>query len=100
MSSSRSSSLLFATQAAIYRRRVDGNGPLLAIAGGLPTWIDGIADTGCIAAHGSAAALADRKGNLYVSADVGRSWSRQTDSLPPPSSVLIMEGAGPREGRL
>ena len=81
----------FATQAAIYRRRVDSDDPLVAIAGGLPTWIDGIADTGCIAAHGSAAALADRKGNLYVSADVGRSWSRQTDGLPLTSSLLIVE---------
>jgi hypothetical protein len=93
----------FATQAAIYRRRVDSNDPLVAIAGGLPTWIDGIADTGCIAAHGSAAALADRKGNLYVSADGGRSWSRQTDGLPLTSSLLIVEsieGARPGEGRL
>jgi len=54
----------FAEQGAIYRRRVDGHGPLVAIAGGLPAWIDGIADTGCIATHGSAVALADRKGNL------------------------------------
>ena len=41
----------FAAQGAIYRRRVDGHGPLVAIAGGLPTWIEGIADTGCIAAQ-------------------------------------------------
>ena len=81
----------FAAQGAIYRRRVDGDGPLVAIAGGLPAWIDGIADTGCIATHGSAAALADRKGNLYVSADVGRSWSRHADGLPTPSSLLIVE---------
>ena len=59
------------------------DGPLVAIAGGLPAWIDGIADTRCIATHGSAAALADRKGNLYISADTGRSWSRQADGLPP-----------------
>jgi hypothetical protein len=80
----------FAAQGAIYRRKVDGDGPLVAIAGGLPTWIDGIADTRCIATHGSAAALADRKGNLYISADTGRSWSRQADGLPTPSSVLIV----------
>jgi hypothetical protein len=79
----------FATQGAIYRRPVDGHGPLVAIAGGLPAWIDGIVDTGCIASRASAVALADRKGNLYVSADTGRSWSRQVDGLPPPSSVLI-----------
>ena len=80
----------FAAQGAIYRRRVDDNGPLVAVAGGLPEWIDGIADTRCIATHGSAAALADRKGNLYISADAGRSWSRRAGGLPTPSSVLIV----------
>jgi hypothetical protein len=79
----------FAAQGAIYRRPVDGHELLVPIGGGLPTWIDGIADTGCIAARGSAAALADRKGNLYVSIDTGRSWSRRAAGLPPPSSVLI-----------
>jgi hypothetical protein len=54
-----------------------------------PKWIEGIADTGCIATGGSAVALADRKGNLYVSADTGRSWSRRAGGLPAPSSVLI-----------
>jgi hypothetical protein len=80
----------FAAQGAIYRRRIDGDGPLVAVAGGLPAWIDGIADTRCIATQGSVAALADRKGNLYISADTGRSWSRRTDGLATPSSVLIV----------
>lgn len=79
----------FAEQGAIYRRRVDGHGPLAAIGGGLPTWVDGIVDTGCIATHGPAVALVDRGGNLYVSADAGHSWSRRASGLPPPSSVLI-----------
>jgi hypothetical protein len=55
----------FAAEGAIYRRPVDGHGPLVAVAGGLPNWMDGIADTGCIATHGSAVAIADRNGNLY-----------------------------------
>jgi photosystem II stability/assembly factor-like uncharacterized protein len=79
----------FAAQGAIYRRPIDGHGPLVAVAGGLPKWIDGIADTGCIATRGSAAAIADRNGNLYFSEDTGRSWSSQTYGFPPPSSVLI-----------
>src|SRR5258706_3543333 len=66
----------FAAQAAIYRRRVDGHDSLVAI-GGLPAWIDGIADTRCIATAGSAAALAGQEGNVYLSADTGRSWSRR-----------------------
>jgi hypothetical protein len=79
----------FAAQGAIYRRPIDGHGPLVAVTGGLPKWIGGIADTGCIATLGSAVAIADRNGSVYVSADTGRSWSRQIDGLPAPSSVLI-----------
>lgn len=80
----------FAAQGAIYQRRVDGHGPLAAIGGGLPEWTVGIIDTGCIAAFGSAVAIADQGGNLYVSADAGRNWSRQAEGLPPPSSVFIL----------
>ena len=80
----------FAARGAIYRRPVDGHGPLVPVAGGLPQWIAGIADTGCIATHGSAVAIADRSGNLYLSGDTGRSWSSQTRGFPPPSSVLIV----------
>ena len=80
----------FALQGAIYRRPIDGHGPLVTVAGGLPQWIDGIADTGCIATHGSAVAIADRNGNVYVSGDTGRSWSIQTYGSAPPSSVLIV----------
>jgi hypothetical protein len=80
----------FAAEGAIYRRRVDGLDSLVALGGGLPAWTDGIINTGCIATRGSAVALADRKGNLYVSVDTGRSWSRRASGLPPPSSVLIV----------
>jgi hypothetical protein len=80
----------FAAQGAIYRRRVDGQDSLVAAGAGLPAWTDGIVDTGCIAASGSAVALADRKGHLYVSADTGRTWSCRARGLPPPSSVLIV----------
>ena len=80
----------FAAQGAIYRRPVDGHDSLVAVGEGLPAWTDGIVDTGCIATGGSAVALADRKGNLYVSDNTGRSWSRRASGLPPPSSVLIV----------
>ena len=79
----------FSAEGAIYRRRVDEDGPLVAVGSGLPEWIGGIADTRCIATHGSAAAIADRQGNLYISADAGRSWSLRADGLPTPSSVLV-----------
>jgi hypothetical protein len=79
----------FAAQGAIYRRPLYGSGPLLPVGGGLPRWTEGIADTGCIATHASAAAVVDRAGNLYVSEDAGRTWSRKTDRVPTPSSLLI-----------
>ncbi len=79
----------FATQGAVYRRPIDEHGPLVPV-GGLPRWIDGIVDTGCIATRASALAVADRAGSLYVSADAGRTWSRCANSLPTASSVLIV----------
>ncbi len=80
----------FATQGAVYRRSVDGDRPLAVIAGGLPAWIDGIADTGCIATRASMIAVADKASNLYVSADGGSTWSRVASGLPTVSSVLIV----------
>jgi hypothetical protein len=62
---------------------------LLPVGGGLPRWIEGIADTGCIATHGSAEVVVDRAGNLYMSEDVGRTWSRGADRLSNPSSILF-----------
>lgn len=79
----------FASQGAIYRRPIDGRGPLLRVEGGLPPWLDGIADTQNIAASGSTLAVVDRAGKLYLSEDAGRSWSRHGGILPTPSSVLI-----------
>jgi hypothetical protein len=80
----------FAVQGAIYRRPIDGPGPLVPVGGGLPRWIDGIADTTCIAALASAVAVADRASHLYVSRDGGRMWVRHTDCLPTISSILIV----------
>jgi hypothetical protein len=80
----------FAPQGGIYRRPVDGHDSLLAVGGGMPAWTEGIVDTGCIAARGSEVAVADAKGNLYVSVDTGRSWSRRAGDLPAPSGILIV----------
>jgi hypothetical protein len=81
----------FATQGAIYRRRVDCGGPLLPVGGGLPRWIDGIADTGNLNACGPDVAVIDRAGNLFVSDDIGRTWTRRNERLPTPSSLLVVE---------
>jgi hypothetical protein len=80
----------FAPQGAIYRRGVEERGPLVRVTGGLPEWLDGKADTGCIAANGAAVAVVDWKGNLYMSGDYGRTWSRRAEGMSSPSAVLIV----------
>lgn len=80
----------FARDGAIYRRPIDDESPLTPVGGGLPMRIDGIADTGCIAARASALAVADKGGNLYVSIGSARTWSCRAQGLPSTSSVLIV----------
>lgn len=80
----------FTTQGAVYRRPIDSNGPLQPLGGGLPQWIEGIADTNCIATRDSMVALIDRSGRLYVSHDDGATWSCPCDRLPVPSGLQIL----------
>jgi hypothetical protein len=79
----------FATQGAVYRRPIDGNGPLQPLGGGMPKWIDGKADTNCIATRDSMAAVIDRSGRLYVSHDDGAAWSYPFDRVTVPSGLHI-----------
>jgi hypothetical protein len=79
----------FATQGAVYRRPIDSNGPLQPLGGGMPKWLDGIADTNCIATRDSTAAVIDRSGSLYVSHDDGATWSCPSDRLTVPSGLHI-----------
>jgi hypothetical protein len=81
----------FAAQGAIYRRSIDRSGPLHPLGGGLPRWIEGRADTGCIAAHASMVAAADGAGRLYISKDAGCTWSCASNRLPAPSSLLVLD---------
>jgi hypothetical protein len=80
----------FSAHGAVYRRRIDEPGALLPVGGGLPRQIEGIADTGCIAALAAAVAVVDHAGNLHVSEDAGRTWSRRIEHLPTPSSLFIL----------
>ncbi len=80
----------FASRGALYRRPVDGKHRLERVSG-LPEWLDGIVDTGCIAARGSTLALADKGGNLYESTDAGRSWRKRAGGLAQVSSVLVVQ---------
>ena len=79
----------FAAQGAVYRRPIDGEGPLQPLGGGMPRWIDGKADTDCIATRDSMVALIDRSGRLYLSDDDGGSWLSPIDRLPVPSALHI-----------
>ena len=79
----------FATQGRIYRRPIRPDGDTVAVEDGLPTWINGIADTGCIATNASTIVVVDRAGTLYLSTEFGLAWSRSSSELPTPSSVLI-----------
>jgi hypothetical protein len=64
----------FASQGAVYRRSIDGKGPLQPLGGDMPRWMDGIVDTNCMATRDSAAALIDGSGCLYASFDDGGTW--------------------------
>jgi hypothetical protein len=79
----------FASQGAVYRRPVDGSGPLQPLGGGMPKWIDGKADTDCIATRDAMVAVIDRSGRLYLSHDDGASWSCSVDGLTVPSGLHI-----------
>jgi hypothetical protein len=79
----------FASQGKIYRRPARPDGSIVAVENGLPTWINGIADTACIATNGSMTVVVDRAGTLYRSTDFGLNWSRGGSELPTASSVLI-----------
>lgn len=79
----------FASQGRIYRRPIRPEGAIVAVEGGLPAWIHGIADTNCIATKGSTIAVVDGAGTLYVSAEFGLAWSRSGSQTPGSSSVLI-----------
>lgn len=79
----------FAAQGAVYRRPIDGDGPLRPLGGGMPPWTDGKVDTGCIATRASTVAIIDWSGHLYVSQDDGASWSCPVDGLAGPSGLHI-----------
>ena len=79
----------FATHGAVYRRPIDGIAPLRPLGGGMPEWIDGIADTDCIATRDSAVAVIDQSGRLYVSDDDGASWSHSSERVTAPSGLHI-----------
>jgi hypothetical protein len=79
----------FTKQGAVYRRPIDSNDRLQPLGGGMPKWLDGIADTDCIATRDAMVAVVDRSGRLYLSLDDGDSWSCLVDGLAFPSGLHI-----------
>lgn len=79
----------FAAQGRVYRRPIRPYGRIVAVEGGMPAWTEGKVDTSCIATNGSTIVMVDWAGNLYLSTEFGRAWSRRSSKLPAPSSVLI-----------
>lgn len=78
----------FVAEGAVYRRPIEGSSPLEPVSG-LPRWLGGVVDTGCIATYGAALAIADKAGNLYESADAGHSWRQRDIGLPMVSGILL-----------
>jgi len=79
----------FDREGALYRRSIDAAGPLDRVTSGLPRWLAGKVDTGCIASLGDVVALGDAGGNVYVSRDRGATFERVADGLPFPSGLFL-----------
>jgi hypothetical protein len=79
----------FAKQGAVYRRPIDDDGPLQPLGGGMPQWLDGKADTDCIATKDGIVALIDQSGCLYVSDDDGASWTSSPHRITDASGLHI-----------
>ena len=79
----------FAAEGAVYRRPIDGGGPLQPLAGGMPRWTEGRADTHGISTRGACVAFIDQGGRLYLSQDDAETWSSPFERVPGPSGLLI-----------
>ena len=79
----------FTDEAAVYRRAIDGDGPLERCTDGLPDWLPHNIDTACLDTDGSHVVFGGADGVVYGSEDAGRTWRVVADGLPPVSAVMI-----------
>ena len=81
----------FTTRGALYRAPVAG-GPgakAVKVGGGLPAWLDGNVDTGCLAANGKQVALADGSGTVWSSPTDRDEWTRVAAGMPGVRAVAV-----------
>ena len=82
----------FTQNGAIYRRSIEPDGKdLEKVAGGLPNWLRGIADTSCIASRGDEMAIVSANGDVFLSTDAGVSWLKGPEMVAGVSSVQIVD---------
>jgi hypothetical protein len=70
-------------RAAVYRTGLDGSGPFVKCADGLPEWFGSNIDSHCLAALGSAVAFGTDDGEVFLSEDSGGTWTPAASGLPP-----------------
>jgi hypothetical protein len=81
----------FGGRGAVYRRPLDATG-LTKCESGLPEWVDGNIDTGCLTASASHVAFGTEGGSLFLSEDGGTSWDEVASDLAPIRWVEFVPG--------
>jgi hypothetical protein len=72
----------FGGRAALYSRSLEGDGPFTKCEDGLPEWFSGNINSACLAAAGDHVAFGTEDGRIYISADLGSTWSQTAKDLP------------------
>jgi hypothetical protein len=81
----------FGGRGAVYRRPLDAAG-LTRCESGLPEWVDGNIDSGCLAASGTHVAFGTEDGSVFLSEDGGASWAEVATDLAPVRWVELLPG--------
>lgn len=74
----------------LYRRPLDAPGAFERCGGELPEWFSDNINTGCLAALGTAVAFGTEAGELYLSDDSARTFTRVADQLAPVRWVELL----------
>jgi hypothetical protein len=74
-------------RAALYRRTPSG--AFSKFEGGLPEWFSDNIDTGCLAAREQTVAFATSDGRVFVSEDLGETWTEAASDLAPARLLII-----------